>query len=360
MEFGPTSAQEEFREVAHAFLATRYPPERVAELADSAYGHAVDGWDPLVRMGWLDPELDLTTLALLAEESGYVLHPTPWWSTLGLPPTTPATPVPRTFAWYDERCRSLRDTASRSACRAVRSPDAAWRVSGTKRLVPDLASASEVVLSAETPDGVALFSASPTGPGVSVTPTRSLDGLRRLSRLRCVDAPVRPLTESGAATREALGLIRWRTLTLLAAEAVGVAARALDLAAGHARERTQFGRPIGSYQGVAFRIADSYLATELARTLAYRAAWLVDQSALTPPAEVDGAVACAVVAGRDAALAACEHAMQVLGGIAMTWAHPVHRWYRRALWLRSFDASSSAHLAELAAQLLEADDAPHG
>jgi acyl-CoA dehydrogenase len=363
MEFGFTQQQEELREVARRFLTTRYPPERVATVADSSTGYAEDGWDPIVQLGWLDAGLNTGDLALLADESGYALHPVPWWSTVGLvapayagtrsPPQAPAT-----FAWSDELSGSLSHAHCAAACRAVALPDSSWRVSGTKRLVPDLAGATEVVLTATSDGGVALFRVVPTDPAVTITPRASLDGLRRIAELHCADAPAQLVT-TPAATPEALRRIRWRVLTLLAAEAVGVARRAFELAAEHAKVRIQFGRPIGSYQGVSFRIADSYVAIELAHSLAYRAAWLVDHAEKPGGTDVansvhnvDDAVACAIIAGRDAAISACEHALQVLGGIAMTWQHPVHRWYRRALWLQAFDMRSAEHREDLARALL--------
>jgi acyl-CoA dehydrogenase len=326
--------------------------ERVAAVADSAAGWAAEGWQPIVRLGWLDPGLGMVELALLAEESGYVLHPVPWWVTVGLAVPGTAPQVPTTFAWCDEVPGPLARAHRATTCRAVPQPDGSWRISGRKRLVPDLTAATEVVLTAATGDGaVALFRVAAGGPGVAVRPCGSLDGLRRTGELHCTDAPASRLTPPDR-TPAAVRRLRWRGLALLAAEAVGVARRACQLAAAHASTRTQFGRPIGSYQGVGFRVADSYLATELARSLAYRAAWLVGRADRASAGEVEEAVASALVAGRDAAVAACEHAIQVLGGIAMTWEHPIHRWYRRALWLRAFDAPSAAYREDLAGRLL--------
>jgi acyl-CoA dehydrogenase len=367
MEFGLSQLQAALREVAGRFLAKHYPPERVAAIADSVTGYAADGWDPIVRLGWLDPGLGMVELALLAEESGYVLHPVPWWATVGLAVPGTAPRVPTTLAWCDDAAVPLAQAHRSTNCEAVPDPAGGWRVTGRKRLVPDLTAVAEVVLTAATDDGVALFRLPTGGPGagwppatggpgaggpqVAVRPCGSLDGLRRTGELTCTEAPARRLT-TAAQTPAALRRLRWRALTLLAAEAVGVARRACRLAADHAGQRTQFGRPIGAYQGVGFRVADSYLVTELARSLAYRAAWLVGHPGRPATDPVEEAVASALVASRDAAVSACEHAIQVLGGIAMTWEHPIHRWYRRALWLQAFDAPSAAYREELAVRLL--------
>lgn len=347
MNFAPNVEQRDCRDTARAYLTGRYPAAVVAEVADSPAGLRPDDWAPLIDLGWFDPGLDLVTQALLAEQSGYALHPVPWLPTLALLPVAGGQ-SPLAFAWYDDACRTLADAGRVSGVRAESTADG-WVISGTKDLVPDAAAAERVVLTAAIDDEVALFALPAGGDGVTITPLRSLDGLRRAARVHCADAPARLLVPPGPAGRDVIPLIRRRLLTMLAAEAVGVAARAVDLAAAHARVRTQFGRPIGSFQGVAFRVADSVLALELARTLAYRAAWLVEHG---DPDAARTAVACAVLAGREAATAACEHAMQILGGIAMTWEHPVHRWYRRALWLRAFDAPSATYEDDIALTLL--------
>ncbi|HKT00945.1 MAG TPA: acyl-CoA dehydrogenase family protein, partial [Rugosimonospora sp.] len=125
--------------------------------------------------------------------------------------------------------------------------------------------------------------------------------------------------------------------------------RLLDTAVGHARARTQFGRPIGAFQAVAHPLAEVYAQTELARSLVLRAAWCV---AAADPA-VDEAVAVATVASREAAVRAGEVAIQVLGGTGFTWAHPAHRWYRRALATEAFDGYPRCHRARIAGLLLD-------
>jgi len=347
MEFGFTAQQTELRDVARRFLAQRYPAHRVAELADSAIGYAEDGWDSIVAMGWLDPELGMVDRALLAEEAGYALHPVPWWPSLFLTMPGVVTTTARTaFAWYgnDED-----DNDEASACEAVPAPEGGWRVTLGRRLIPDLASATAVVLAARVSDGVALLRVRVGDPAVTVTSRSSLDGLRRMADLRCANAPAE-LIAPLPGTPELVQRMRWRALALLAAEGVGVGRRAYDFAVEHAKTRTQFDRPIGAYQGIGFRIADTYVAVELARSLAYRAAWLTEHAADNDA--VANAVSCALVAVRDAATGACESAIQVLGGMGMTWEHPVHRWYRRALWLEAFDLGSAPYRERLAQALL--------
>lgn len=125
-----------------------------------------------------------------------------------------------------------------------------------------------------------------------------------------------------------------RFRTAAAAEALGIAQRALDLGVEHAKTREQFGKPIGTYQAVSHPLAQTYTDVELARSLVYWAAWCVAEQ--DDRAELAAAAAKAFAA--EAAVAACERSIQVHGGIGFTWEHPLHRFYRRAIWLEGFGA----------------------
>jgi alkylation response protein AidB-like acyl-CoA dehydrogenase len=104
-------------------------------------------------------------------------------------------------------------------------------------------------------------------------------------------------------------------LAILALEAVGIGKKALELGIEHAQNREQFGRKIGVYQAVSHRLADTFVETELARSLAYWAAWCVAEDDEQAPI----AVAAAKAYASDAAVAACERSIQVHGGIGFTW-----------------------------------------
>ena len=138
-------------------------------------------------------------------------------------------------------------------------------------------------------------------------------------------------------------------LAALSLEAVGIAAKALELAVEYAKTREQFGKPIGTYQAVSHQLADTYVETELARSLAYWAAWCVAEG----DEQVDVACAAAKAYCGDAAVAACERSIQVHGGIGFTWEHVLHAYYKRALWIQAFDGYASKHRAQVAAYLLD-------
>ncbi len=138
-------------------------------------------------------------------------------------------------------------------------------------------------------------------------------------------------------------------LAALALEAAGIAQRALELGVEHAKTREQFGRTIGVYQAVAHPLADTYVESELARSLAYWAAWCVAENDEQAPV----AVASAKSYAGDTAVAACERAIQVLGGIGFTWEHPLHTFYKRALSIQAYGGYPRELRARVAAWLLD-------
>ncbi len=138
-------------------------------------------------------------------------------------------------------------------------------------------------------------------------------------------------------------------LTALALEAVGISQRALDLGVEYAKDREQFGRKIGVYQAVSHALADTYVETELARSLAYWAAWSVAEDDEQAPI----AAAAAKAYASDAAVVACERSIQVHGGIGFTWEHVLHEYYKRALWIQAYDGYPRRQRAAVAAFLLD-------
>ena len=142
--------------------------------------------------------------------------------------------------------------------------------------------------------------------------------------------------------------VRRRLLAALALESVGIGSRALELAIEYAKEREQFGRRIGAYQAISHSLVDGYVAVELARSLAYWAAFCVAEE----DELADVASAAAKSQASEAAVLACEKSIQAHGGIGFTWEHPLHRYYKRALWLEGALGYGREHRARVAAYLL--------
>jgi alkylation response protein AidB-like acyl-CoA dehydrogenase len=366
-----TDDQKDLQESARRLFADRLPLERLVQAADADDpGDAVDVklWDEVVGLGWADVTAqggDFTMEAVLLEQAGYALVPVPLLSTLVASPATTRLAVDgvpaATVAWAepaDEGGAGATAFGSEPVrTRAVAVGDGAV-LSGRKVDVPDLQIASLVVVAGCRPGSatgalslyvVARDAAEDTGSMRATYPS-TLDGTRRVAHLELVDAPAMAAVTDSAT----VAAVRRRAFAALAAESVGVAQRALDLAATHASTREQFGRPIASYQAVAHRIADVYVAVELARSLAYRAAyWVAAAESRGDDAETDVACAAAKAAASDAAVVASETLIQVLGGMGMTWEHVAHRLYKRALANRGYAGDPRAHRATIAAALLD-------
>jgi alkylation response protein AidB-like acyl-CoA dehydrogenase len=248
-----------------------------------------------------------------------------------------------TLAWAEEPGPTTFSELDAVGAKAE-SSNGTWSLTGDKVLVPDAGIADRAVVVAQSSDGVGLFLTDVDSPEVAST----MDPTRRLGKLKLTGAGASPLAGAAEAS-SVLEKIRLRALAAVSLEGVGIAQTALDLALAHAKERKQFDKPIGTYQAVSHQIADTYMATELARSLSYWAAWCV--------AEGDDRASVAVAAAKShagaAAVAACERSIQVHGGIGFTWEHVLHRFYKRAQWIESFAGYGSAHRSAIAASLLD-------
>lgn len=351
MDFAFSEEQEQLRSWARQFLGERYDAESLAKIADSD-GHDPGVWARLAELGWLDQELGFLDHAVLFEEAGAALLPAPYFSTVALAgPVLQREPslaagvsrgeVRATLAWAEPgTAQGLLDLDGVSA--TARD----GRLDAHKILVPDAAAADLLLVVARKAEGFGLYAVSPDDAEIESRPT--LDGTRRLGEVRASGAAARPLA-GPEETVEVLRTVRRWAHAAVACEAVGVTRHVLDLGSDYAKTREQFGRPIGAFQGVSHKLADTYVALQRARSLAYWAAWSVAED----DPQVDRACLAAKSAAGDVAVRACEDVIQVHGGIGMTWEHELHRYYKRAQWLASFDGAARDQRAELAASLLD-------
>jgi alkylation response protein AidB-like acyl-CoA dehydrogenase len=304
MDLTFTPLQEELRGQARSFLEATQEPT----------------WSQLAELGWTGAGvaeehggagLSFLEEGVIHEEAGRALLHAPLWSTSCLLPF---------LAGEDQA--------------AVATGETSWTLA-LGPLVPDLDTATQVAV-------------------VGGDTIWHLDGAER--EVLATNDATRPLGvvsggEPGRAlcASDVLPALRSRSLAILALEAVGVGTRALELALDYARTREQFGRLVGTYQAVSHPLASSYVELELARSLAWWAAWCVAQD--EPEAAVAAAAAKSEAA--DAAVAACERAIQAHGGIGFTWEHVLHRLYKRALGIQGWEASSAQLRAEVASHLLD-------
>ena len=337
MNFELTDDQLAIKRTAREVLASRYRPETIRELAHDERGFTDEQWQQLAQLGWpgvVVPEEDgglglgAVELVVLHEEIGYALAPSPLLSTLSaaillvaagrpkqrrewLPPLA-AGEVRGTVATWEERSGWAPDSSE------LKPIDG--RVFGRKIAVPDAASAQLMIVAGA--DG-RHFAIQTGVPGVNITPQHSLDPTRKLYTVELDGAPA---DELRAGESEAITHAYATIVTALAAESVGVAQRAMEMAIGHAKDRKQFGRPIGSYQAVSHRCAQMLLEVEGARSLCYWAGWALDHD---PSVAIRAASMAKAYAG-DAGFRVTASALQVHGGIGFTWEHDLHFFLKRA------------------------------
>jgi alkylation response protein AidB-like acyl-CoA dehydrogenase len=334
MNFEFTDDQRAIKRTANEFLAARYKLETVRELAGSERGFTDAQWREIADLGWpgvLVPEADgglglgAVELVVIQEEMGYALAPSPLLSSVSaaLLLVAAGTDEQRSRWLPGLSDGSVRGTVAVWDAGAGWAPDhseaepADGALSAVKIAVPDAASADLLIVAGA--DGHHyLVEAS----AAQITPEKSLDETRKLYRVELDGAPAEALRSDPDAISHAYATI----ITALAAENVGVAQRAMEMAVTYAGDRKQFERPIGSFQAISHRCAQMLLEVEGARSLSYWAGWALDHEPSTAPRAASMAKAYA----SDAGFRVCASSIQVHGGIGFTWEHDLHFFLKRA------------------------------
>ena len=372
MNFGFSDEQEMLRQSARRFFEAECPTRLVRGVMADGTGDAPGLWTKIVELGWtglLVPEEhgglggSFVDLIVVLEEAGRALLPGPFVSTAtggtaallaGGSAAQRAALLPRvargalraTLAVAEESGRFDADGITLAARRA----DGGLVLTGEKHFVADAQTADVLVLAARTGTagerGITLCLVDRLAPGVTVRPLRTVDMSRRICRVafdRTRIGPDRILGETDGGwpiVRRALAV----SAAGLAAEMVGTAQKALDLTVAYVKERVQFGKPVGSFQAVKHKCVDMLVAVENARSLAYYAAWAVDEDA----AEARQAVAMAKAYASDMVKQVTSEAIQLHGGIGFTWEHDMHLYHRRALAQEAAFGSAPVHRAVVA------------
>jgi alkylation response protein AidB-like acyl-CoA dehydrogenase len=357
-EFHFSSEQQDLRLAVRQFCADRFGDAAVRRLMDSETGHDPALWarlgGELGVLGLAVPEElggaggGLVDQAVVAEEFGAALVPGPVLGTVGLA-------VPALVALGGDDLLGELLEGRRTAGFAV--PDRGGRfdpelvtvtaadgtLTGELSQVVDGA-ADVLLVAARIGDGVGLY----VTDGGERTPLSTLDQTRRQARVRFEATPAR-LIAGGAEAEAAITAALHTGAAVLAAEQVGGAQRLLDLTVAHARARLQFGRPIGSFQAVKHRCADMLVLVEHARSVAYHAAWALQDGTDDPELAVGVAQAtCSEAYQRVAA-----DTVQLHGGIGFTWEHPAHLYYKRAVTDAALLGSPAAHRERIAQLVLD-------
>lgn len=372
MEFEFTDEQRALRDVARSFADRTWTDDAVRAQMETPTGFDREVWRTLGRdLGLLGlalpPEAGgdadgVVGLAIVAEELGRVLAGVPLLGCAVLAGTVLARSADPVAAEIvptvvsGETIVSLVATDARGAWAPARTgvvadgrPDAPV-LRGAASHVLDALAADMFIVVAQADGRPSLFIIETGARGLSVEPLTTLDQTRRLGRVRFDGTPARPLGDPEAAL-DAVSAARDLGAVVLAAEAVGACTRLLAMSVEYAASRLQFGRPIGSFQGVKHRCADMHIAVEQSRSTAYHAAWVLDDPNLDDPRI---AVDLATVKTAADYQAVAKNTLQVHGGIGFTWEHPTHLYYKRAVSDASLLGGRAAASERLAARVLDA------
>lgn len=365
MYFAHTEEQEEFRRSLRKFFGERLPHVNLPALLERD-DVGTDFWLPMAQQLGLQgltvseqhggSAFGMVELTIVLEEAGRALLPEPLFSTvLGAVALeladgggeVAAAVLPAVVAGRTVLTLALTDDEQDPA-RAERGNDGAWRLSGTKIRVPAGQLADTVLVFASTAEGAGLFAVDSSE--VRVLPVRSLDLARPMATVELAGASALLVDDRKGLEKT----LHQAGALLLAAEQVGGAGRCLDLAVEHAAVRTQFGRLIGSFQGVKHQCADMLVEYEASRTALMYAAWAWDDGA------DDRALATSALkaAASDAYWANARACIQVLGGIGFTTEHPAQLHFKRATVSGQLFGSADAHRELIVAHLDQGQAVP--
>ena len=372
MNLGISTEQRELRESVRRFLTERAPLTRVRELMETADGTDPDVWRQasaqLGLPGIAVPEeyggagFSFAEQAIVLEELGAALFTGPYLASAVLAATTllasddeeakkdllPGIAAGETVATlaFTEDGGSWDPASIRLA--ATKTTKNGWRLDGHKSFVLDghAADLILVVAATETDGRLSLFAITGTADGLTRRALPTLDQTRKLARLAFDHTPARLVGEPGAA-RAVLDHTLDVAAVALAAEQLGGAQRALDMAVAYAKVRQQFGRPIGSFQAIKHRCADLLLEVESLRSaVGYAAAAVAASSAelpvLAPLLKAYASEVYSHVAGEN---------IQIHGGIGFTWEHDAHLYLKRAKASELFLGDGSYHRERLATRI---------
>jgi len=230
-----------------------------------------------------------------------------------------------------------------------RPGDAATGVARLRGMVTGVADALPAGMLLVPADGVphGLYLVDMSAEGVAKAPVTSLDMTRQLCDLSFDDAPG-TLIASGPAASRALDAALSAGAGILAAELIGLAQRCLDMTVAYVKERRQFARPVGSFQGLKHRLADLWVSVTQARAASRYAAACLASGAGPLSGDAKVAVALAKAYCSDVAVTAAQECVQMHGGIGFTWEHPAHLYLKRAKADSIGFGTADAHRAALA------------
>lgn len=376
MDFEFSSEQEMLRNESRKFLEKTCPLEKIREIMEDKKGFAPEMWKQVSELGWpalIIPEqyggigMTMVDLVVVMEEMGRALFPSPFlfnlMATFALLeagsdeqkqkylPAIASGECVATFAFAEPG-----DLVDIHGVNAEARPDGdSFILNGTKMFVGYAHAASLIIVPFRTSkkgkpeDGITLFLIDPQDPGVKTTLLKGIDLTRKNCEVTFTNVKVGKERILGG--KDQGGPVFKKILNkgtiALCAEMIGGAEGVFAKTVEYAKIREQFGRPIGSFQGIKHPCAETYVDIELAKGLTYSIAWALEQDL----PDVDLSVSYAKAAISDAFTRAGMDSILIHGGVGYTWECDVHLFLRRAKW-SEYTLGDATYHRERIAQLM--------
>jgi acyl-CoA dehydrogenase len=343
MNFDFSDEQRFLQRTAREYLAENAPLGLCRQVLESDAGYSEELWKGVAAMGWLGtaiPEryggagFGHLELVLIAEEIGYALAPIPFSSSacmaseallLGGSAAQKERYLPKLAKGEIITTLALVERPGRLSAGHFQVAFEDGRLNGRKLAVADGHRADFAVVAARHANGTSLVWVDLNDAGVKRHPVESIDPSRPHSIVEFANVPGEHLGEA-AEDWALVERILDRAAVLMAFEQIGGAQRALEITREFCLGRYAFGRSIASFQAIKHRLADVYVAIELARSNAYFAAWALS----TDAPELAVAACGARASASDAFELASQEMIQFHGGVGFTWEYDCHLFYRRA------------------------------
>ncbi len=348
MNFAFTEEQEELRSTIRSFMENKSPESAVREQMEADDGYDADVWKQMGEQMGLQglhiPEeyggsgFGYVELGIVLEEMGRALLCAPFFSTVVLAANTLIH-----SGDDDAKQTHLPGIASGAtiAALAFTEPSGKWgedgitmeasssgdghTLSGTKSFVIDGHTANLLIVAARTDAGVSLFAVDGDASAITKTALSTMDQTRKQAKLEFDNTPATLIGTDGGGW-DVLSTVLDLASVGLAAEQVGGAQFVLEMAVQYAKDRVQFGRPIGSFQAIKHKCADMLLEVESAKSAAYYGLWCASEM----NDELPSVASLAKAYCSEAYFHATAENIQIHGGIGFTWEHPAHLYFKRA------------------------------
>ena len=354
MDLGLNEEQEMLRKSAREFLSKECPKKLVRELDESDSGLSKELWKKMAGLGWMGlpfPEKyggnggTLLDLTVLLDEMGYNIVPGPFFATVVLAGFTllEAGSEEQKQTYLTGICsgKTIMTVAlteldgtylPESVETAAEAKGDQYVLKGTKLFVPDANVADFLLVAVRTKkstdpaDGISIFIVDVKSPGVKVTLLKTL-GRDKLCEVVFdnVMVPSKNLVGKLNGGWPVIKSILRKAAVAKSAEMVGGAQASLDMAVSYAKERVQFGRPIGSFQAIQHYCANMVTDVDGSRFITYKAAWTESEGL---PSDMEVSMAKAWTSEAYKRVAVLAH--QIFGAIGFTMDHDMHLYFRRA------------------------------